>query len=162
MRIIDLCKLASLAHRKARAGSKHQTGTVRMMSGMFENACREIPMTSGIRRMVRRFGFQRGQRIAEKVKLRGLPLTVENLIENSDIPSDGYKVKAAYHGDELRIDVIECPYLDELEKLGALEYAPMYCEEIDMAIAEGYNPDINLRHEHAIPGCCCRMTYSGG
>ena len=89
-----------------------------------------------IHEAVYRYGFERGQKIRQIVKKKGLALTLENLAEHSDLPNFGWE------SDEE--GTIDCCYAQVWQEKGSERLGILYCD-VDFAVLEGYNPTIKLK-----------------
>ncbi len=102
-----------------------------------------------VREAVRAFGESRGRDIAKKAQKAGEPLTVENYLKFYDMArSASYEVESdvsRYHANQ---KFKFCPIWATFEEDGLEDYGYIYCQEIDTALARGYNPRIKFRHYH--------------
>jgi hypothetical protein len=119
-----------------------------------------------IRRAIRSFGLDRGKRIAERVKRQGLPLTIENLHRFYDMPIvSGWEPKGECRSDGYYSRTEACTFADVWQQLGYAEIGRLYCE-VDPAIREGYNPDIEYLSTSNIldgdPYCSSVSRYRSG
>ncbi len=105
-----------------------------------------------IRTAIRNFGLHRGRAIAEKVKAKGLPLTIENLHPNYDMPIvAGWEPNLQKRPDGgYYSQTDECTFANVWRKLDALDIGRLYCD-VDIALREGYNPDIVYETQSLIP-----------
>lgn len=116
-----------------------------------------------IQKAIRQFGLERGRNIARKVKEDGQELTIANLDKYYDMPiSQGWGPSADYEGGVKQSRTEDCTFANVwLEKSWA-EVGRIYCE-VDPAIREGYNPDIEYTPDRNIlkgdPFCSSVTRY---
>lgn len=114
-----------------------------------------------IGRGVYHYGFDRGARIAEKVKSLGEPLTMENLDRYYDIPiAQGFNPQTRYDGKVRRNVTESCTYADVWKEKGWEEIGHLYCIQ-DCAVRAGYNPCIQFRPKRNLllgDDCCESVT----
>jgi hypothetical protein len=105
-----------------------------------------------IKRAIRGFGLHRGKAIAEKVKAKGLPPTIENLQPNYDMPIiAGWEPNLQQRPNgEWYGQTDECTFANVWRELGHLDIGRLYCD-VDIALREGYNPDIEYVPQTLIP-----------
>ena len=89
---------------------------------------------------VRRYGLQRGRRMALRAALDGNPcngLTYEMYSEWACFPG---QVACSVHAEDgcLRVRYSRCPWHTEWKHFGLLEYGRYYCDYVDAAILEGF------------------------
>jgi hypothetical protein len=99
------------------------------------------------------FGRQRGRMIRERVLAQGLPLTVEHFYANHDLAHvnagfDMTLVCRDWGGEAL---VTRCPFADVWREMQEPELGAIYCL-VDVAMLEGYNPDLVLVRPTTILG----------
>jgi hypothetical protein len=114
---------------------------------------------------VRRYGCQRGQRMAHFAADAGQDLSIA-----------AFKVFGEINFGETenvsRVDryepVVEqtstrCSWCDTWRRYNLLAYGRLYCEEIDAAIAEGFNPALGFQASSTLShgDADCRFTYHG-
>ncbi|MBU2546995.1 MAG: L-2-amino-thiazoline-4-carboxylic acid hydrolase [Proteobacteria bacterium] len=98
-----------------------------------------------LKEAVEYFGEQRGRRIAERVRARGLPLTFKNWLIHSDIDSTrNFHPEPEVTDGDLVVRVGRCTFFDAAREWGLEDYAGVYCRYVDFAILRGYNPDVKL------------------
>ena len=116
-----------------------------------------------IKKAIREFGLERGRNIARKVREAGEEPTIANLDKYYDMPiGQGWAPSADYEGGEKHSRTEECTFANLwLEKSWA-EIGRIYCE-VDPAIREGYNPEIQYTPQTNIlrgdPFCSSVTTY---
>jgi hypothetical protein len=94
---------------------------------------------------VKKYGEERGKRIAKLVKSQGKELNLENFFIYGDFDS---RANLTYSPNlvegNLEICVTECPFDKGCKEWGKREYGKIYCEYVDKAILKGYNPNLVL------------------
>ncbi len=116
-----------------------------------------------IRRGVKNFGTKRGQTIAQNAKSDGKPNTLENYLPYYDMErSDLFVYDTTQTDTVIDQKFHTCPFASAWIESGQQELGKLYCDEIDAAIAQGFNK--NLIHEektHLLNGDkCCHMTFT--
>ena len=111
------------------------------------------------------FGRTRGQRIAERVKKAGKPLTIENFFEFYDVPvsliaKPSGEANITINGKLVK-KIESCPTVKLAEEEGQLEIGKLYCEQ-DTAMLKGYNPQLRLDKKASLMEGdeCCEFVYS--
>ncbi|MDR2006569.1 MAG: L-2-amino-thiazoline-4-carboxylic acid hydrolase [Acidaminococcales bacterium] len=139
-----------------------------LFAQLFSSVAREVTADFGaagaaaVRRGVRKYGEARGRHIAQNAALDGRPNTIENYLPYYDMERSGLFVYATAMSDNL-IDqeFYKCPFAEAWIKDGDQSLGKLYCDEIDRAIAAGFNP--GLKHEeitHLLDGApSCHMTF---
>jgi hypothetical protein len=101
---------------------------------------------ASVQRAVHKYGEARGNKIREEVIAKGLPLTVDNLSKNYDLP-----LPLAWVSNKIRIEenylekkVSYCPFAEEWKKLGGEHLGLIYCEQ-DLCMRKGYNEEFDLQ-----------------
>lgn len=90
------------------------------------------------------FGYTRGQRIAEKAKVDGAPLTIENLDNYYDMPiTAGWDPQRAYYKDHKDNITACCTFANVWKELDWAEVGHLYCL-VDASIREGFNENIKF------------------
>ncbi|MHA1191356.1 MAG: L-2-amino-thiazoline-4-carboxylic acid hydrolase [Promethearchaeota archaeon] len=97
-----------------------------------------------IKKAVEEFGFERGKRIADKVKALGKPLTFKNWLIFSDIDTLIFKPISSFEDGDFIAKIKKCTFFNAAADWGLEKYSKMYCNYVDYKILEGYNPDIKL------------------
>jgi hypothetical protein len=140
---------------------------VQLLAKLFAFIAREVGESFGeegeeaVVRAVRRFGEERGRGIAKRASLRGLPNTPENYLESYDMDrsSEFSQVSRVVDGELLQ-DFSRCPIAKEFQDSSMERWGRLYCDNIDAALAKGFNPDMECLHpEHFLDGGCCRFIF---
>jgi hypothetical protein len=97
-----------------------------------------------VRETVRRIGRYRGDCMRREVELRGLPLDVVHLLDYWDYNTDDAVSSAKEERDPhyVAFEVMHCSFHDQMERLCPRELAIAMCEEIHIAVAKEFSPDI--------------------
>jgi len=96
---------------------------------------------------VRRYGKERGQRMAQRVIFHGDELSMEDFLAYGEWipgtePMESSIVKTT---PNLITHVQRCPWVDAWKQENLLEFGKIYCTEIDEALLYGFNPDLTLK-----------------
>jgi hypothetical protein len=100
-----------------------------------------------LRQGVRDFGRYRGNDIRRDVESRGLPLDVQRLLEYWDLPSleESWDMQHKDRSPHYEgYDLPGCPFHDYLRNLCPQQYAVLMCEEVHVAVAKEFNPEIDV------------------
>ena len=94
---------------------------------------------------IRKYGLERGKRTAELVKSLGKDLNLKNFFIYGDLDSRSIlKYKPNIVDGNVEIIIRDCVFCNGCKDWGKEEYGKIYCEYIDHAVLEGYNPDLIL------------------
>ena len=111
-----------------------------------------------IRQAVRTFGEKRGRNIAANVEKAGLEKEVNNYLSFYDMErSNLFKYENKDTKDQLEQHFSECIFAKAWSEMGMEKYGLLYCQEIDPAIARGYNSKLKCIHDRYLlkgDGCC--------
>ncbi len=100
-----------------------------------------------IRKAVRRYGEERGQRMARRAQADGKELnTVSYLIygEWSTAPGEMDQKLEQNNHHNMRMTIEHCPWHATWMEQDLLEFGRLYCMEIDLALLRGFNPELHL------------------
>ncbi|AFS79808.1 hypothetical protein Curi_c28150 [Gottschalkia acidurici 9a] len=124
-----------------------------VMAKLFAHLSKEVVERFGdegreaIREGVRKFGEERGKGIAKRAELAGQTNEIENYLSNYDMgKSDHFECKSIYKENELELTYTKCLIGEQFLKDGMEEYGMIYCKNIDPALARGFNPDVEVKH----------------
>jgi hypothetical protein len=140
-----------------------------IMAKLFAEIADEVTSRFGkegeeaIRQAVRTFGERRGQNIAAKAAADGKSNTPENYLPYYDMERS-----VLFECDTIqKDDVIDqyfhvCPFAQTWLGDGTEKFGRMYCDEIDDALARGYNQNfVHTNHSHLLYGSdCCHMSFA--
>ncbi|MGB9838981.1 L-2-amino-thiazoline-4-carboxylic acid hydrolase [Thermovenabulum sp.] len=114
-----------------------------------------------IKKAIYNFGLERGKNIAKKALENKEELSIENLDRYYDMPiSSAWKGKSEYCNGEKRGILEFCAFAKVWIEKNWREIGRLYCE-VDPAIREGYNPDIQyISLKNVLDGdkCCESLT----
>jgi hypothetical protein len=140
-----------------------------IMAKLFAEIASEVTNRFGkegeeaMRQAVRNFGERRGRNIAANAAADGKPNTPENYLPYYDMERS-VLFECDTTQDENIIDQYfhVCPFAQTWLNNGTEKLGRMYCDEIDDALARGYNPDmVHTSHSHLLYGSdCCHMSFS--
>jgi hypothetical protein len=99
-----------------------------------------------IRKAVRRYGHQRGRRMALRSQADGQPLSMFNFLvfgewEGNEEDFDRIILETTPH---FHVRVKRCPWNETWVEAGVLPYGRLYCLDLDHALIEGFNPELVL------------------
>lgn len=116
-------------------------------------------------RAIRKMGEERGRRIRERVDAAGLEPNLDNLARFYDLPiGEAWEATFEKREDGQLETVTYCPLAEVWQELGRPDLDMTYCD-IDMAIINGYNPDIDIERLKSLltgDGCCVYEYRWGG
>lgn len=99
-----------------------------------------------IQKGIRTFGRTRGERIAERVKRAGEPLTLENFFKFYDVPVTAITKQSdpkIIREGKLYKKITSCPLAEFFREEDQPEIGKLYCEQ-DFAMIEAYNPELRF------------------
>lgn len=147
---IMMDELMAFVNESQEVGKKHKVPGEAHLMHFLAAVAREAEAAFGadglemVERAVARFGEERGQRIARKVRDAGRPLTLMNFFLHSDLDTTGHEVVPELVDGEFHLRVNKCSLADRLTELGLEQYGKHYCIPIDVSILKGYNPKLQL------------------
>lgn len=114
-----------------------------------------------IREGVRSFGEERGRNIAARAKAAGKTNDVQSYLSSYDMARSGEFVCENTYGENQTEQLFtKCVFADEFKRGGNEAYGLMYCEEIDPAIAHGYNENMECVHgKHIFKEGVCTFCF---
>lgn len=125
-----------------------------LFARLFADIAREVDAVYGeegikvVREGVRKFGERRGKDIARRAALLGHKNDAQHYLSCYDMGRSDF-----FHSDNIiKEDSVEqvfdhCVFAETWEKDGDQKYGIHYCEMIDPAIAQGYNPCFACQHD---------------
>lgn len=97
---------------------------------------------------VREFGVMRGKDIASRAAACGKQNTLENYLDNYDMErSELFGYTNEYKPDCVCQEFTKCIFAETWMEAGEEKYGRIYCNNIDPAIAYGYNENLECQHE---------------
>lgn len=140
-----------------------------IMAALFATIAEEVEGRFGaegedaMRAAVKKFGNTRGRFIARSVAEAGKENTAENYLPYYDMERSAHFAADTTGNDkEIRQNFSKCIFAEAWMKTGMEKYGLYYCEEIDPAIAEGYNKNFKCEHDkYFLKGdqCCTFRFY---
>lgn len=100
-----------------------------------------------IRKAIRRYGEERGQRMARRALADGKELSTLNYMiygEWSAAPGEIEQKLEQNNHNNMRMLVERCPWQATWMEHDLIEYGRLYCQEIDVALLHGFNPDLHI------------------
>lgn len=140
------------------AEKKYENETIyALMAKLFAQVSKQVVDRYGekgkdvIREGVRTFGEERGRGIAQRARTNGKKNTIENYMAHYDMGrSELFKYTTEFKPGEIEQHFTVCPFGQQWAEDGMHEYGILYCQMIDPAIAQGYNPNFNVVHDEYI------------
>ena len=95
---------------------------------------------------VRRYGNERGRRMALRAQANGHPLTVENYFRYGEwsVGEGEMEQRLLEKSPRVTIHALKCPWFSAWKGSGLVIYGWLYCQGIDRALVEGFNPDLRI------------------
>jgi hypothetical protein len=130
-----------------------QSFTPRHHALLFAWISKEILLRAGIekgepaiRKAVKRYGEQRGHRMALRARANGHPLDMPSYLTYGEwrALADEMEGRRSAEGLDLRSVVYRCPWQTVWAETDLVEYGRFYCLEIDQALVRGFNPTLRL------------------
>lgn len=99
-----------------------------------------------VRGAVRRYGEQRGKRMAMRAQANGHALTMTNYLAYGEwtAPKGERGQSMVERAPHARALVHKCPWHAAWEENDLMPYGRLYCLEIDEALIRGFNPELRL------------------
>ncbi|HHW95284.1 MAG TPA: L-2-amino-thiazoline-4-carboxylic acid hydrolase [Mogibacterium sp.] len=115
----------------------------------------------------RRYGEQRGGRMAQRAIRDGKPLTIGtycsygewNYTEEAFAENFPQSINDEFKGDDMIRTYNACPWNSQFEDMGLKDGGILYCQDLDMSIARGFNPDVpyDVKHTMYEHGTCLHV-----
>lgn len=150
-------------------GKPNSVSIYEIMANLFAAIAEEVEDRFGadgeeaIRAAVRKFGDARGKWIASSVAEDGKASTAENYLPYYDMErSELFAAETEGTDNEITQNFSKCIFAETWMKTGMEKYGLYYCEEIDPAIAGGYNEKFKCQHgKYFLKGdqCCTFRFY---
>ncbi|MCI8598407.1 MAG: L-2-amino-thiazoline-4-carboxylic acid hydrolase [Lachnospiraceae bacterium] len=97
---------------------------------------------------VNEWGFERGKDIARRARANGRENDLMSYLENYDMErSDDFGYENKYTETQVCQEFQGCVFAETWMAEGQEKYGRIYCENIDPAIAKGYNEDLVCEHD---------------
>lgn len=99
-----------------------------------------------IRRAVRQYGQERGHRMAQRARADEQDLSLTTFLSYGEWKAGPgeMEVQKVERPPDIQSRVFKCPWHSAWRETGLLPFGRFYCLEIDEALAEGFNPKVNL------------------
>lgn len=138
-----------------------------LFARMFAHITREVEQACGeegvkaVREGVRQFGLERGRNIAARAQAMGHDVTPEFYLSCYDMGrSDFFTSEDTVSPNLVEQNFTDCVFANTWMKDGDEQYGIHYCEMIDPAIAEGYDPNFECIHDkHFFKDGCCHFCF---
>lgn len=114
-----------------------------------------------VRGAVRRYGRERGGRMAARAVADGHPRNLDSYVAYSEWRADPGSMEQAFveRRPRARLVVDRCPWHSVWAEDDLLRYGRLYCLEIDRALMEGFNPDLELEVKGTRPNGASRCDF---
>ena len=116
-----------------------------------------------VRQAVRRYGEQRGRRMALRARANGHPLTMANYVAYGEWEGgkDEAEQEVVERAPDTRVLIHRCPWNSAWAENDLTPYGRLYCLEVDKALVRGFNPDLWLDVKSTLPneGTSCEFVY---
>lgn len=120
---------------------------------------------AAIRHAVRRYGQERGQRMAARCQANGHPLSMVNFFAYGEwqVSRGQMSSKFGRQGTDARVLTYECPWHQAWQANELLPYGRLYCLDIDEAVLAGFNPDLSMAVNSTLSGggSYCEFLFHG-
>jgi hypothetical protein len=118
-----------------------------------------------VRQAVRRYGEQRGRRMALRAEANGHPRSMTNYIVYGEWAASEpvAEQKVLTKSPDARVQVLKCPWHRAWKAHDLMPYGRLYCMEVDEALVRGFNPDLRLDVNGTLSGGddCCEFVFYG-
>jgi hypothetical protein len=125
---------------------KHHALLFGLLARHVIEAAGEFTGESNILKAVMRYGEQRGRRMRLRVLRDGAPLNLTSYLAYKEwrpVTAEGRGQAVEQSGDVIST-VSACPWANTWNEMGLLQYGRLYCQEIDLALARGFDPQAVL------------------
>lgn len=116
-----------------------------------------------IRRGVVRYGNQRGRRMAMRAEANGHPRTMAAYFAYAEVRlrRSDFKMEILERSPDARIRTSVCPWAIAWERNDLTAYGRYFCMEIDRAVVQGFNDDLDLEVSGTLSNGAeyCDMTF---
>jgi len=99
-----------------------------------------------IRNAVRKYGHQRGRRMALRAQKNGHALTMANYFAYGEweVGKNEMDARLKEKTPHARLNVFTCPWYVTWKERNLLAHGKYFCKEIDIALVKGFNPDLKI------------------
>jgi predicted ArsR family transcriptional regulator len=116
-----------------------------------------------VRKALRKYGEERGRRMALRAKGSGHDLDVANFFVYAEyrLVSGKMKAKVTEKSRNFTLEASRCPWCDAWNESGLLPYGRLYCLDIDEAVLRGFNPNLKMDIEGTLSNGAekCKLVY---
>lgn len=101
---------------------------------------------SAVVKWVRRYGEERGRRMALRASASGDPLTVANYFVYGEWEAGEGEMEQGFTetSPHAKVLISKCPWFGAWEANGLVSFGRLYCQEIDGALLKGFNPALRI------------------
>jgi hypothetical protein len=105
-----------------------------------------------IKKAVRRYGEERGGRMALRAKANGHKLSMLNYLAYGEWRAEpgASQQEVVERTPRANIHVRRCPWHEAWREYDLLDYGKLYCQEVDEALVRGFNPDLRIEVRRAL------------
>jgi hypothetical protein len=99
-----------------------------------------------IRTAVRRYGEERGQRMAARAQANGHALDMIDYFVYSEFKTSPGSMSQTLTACDQGIALLntKCPWYTAWNEKGLMDWGCLYCQEIDSAVVRGFNPELRI------------------
>ncbi len=145
--------------------------TSRHHAMLFGWIAREVVQQAGqdkgeraIRQGVRRYGEQRGRRMALRALADGHALDMRSFMlygEWRDRGGDSHKQEMTDTTPHAKVQIHSCSWNTTWEEESLIPYGRLYCLEVDEALVRGFNSELKIEVNGALSGGapCCEFVF---
>jgi hypothetical protein len=116
-----------------------------------------------VSKALRKYGEERGRRMALRAKDNGHALDVANFFAYAEYrPITGkMKAKVTEKSRNFTLEASRCPWCDAWNENGLLPYGRLYCLDIDEAVLRGFNTNLKMNIEGTLSNGAekCKLVY---
>lgn len=125
--------------------------------------CGEQDGETLMRRAVRIYGKQRGHRMALRARQNRHELTMANYLAYGEwsVPKGEMEQKIHEKSPHVRACIHRCPWHETWKKHNLISYGRSYCQEVDEALVNGFNPELKLsiNSVQTLGDPCCEFLF---
>ncbi len=143
----DLETLGPALGERAEKKEQYIDAPLAMQARLFATVAKEVIERFGdegreaVIAAVKKFGEERGRRMAERAAAEGRENTFAGFLVCSDLDTGYHQMVPEAMEEALKVTISYCPFAAACEEWGLSEYGKYFCREIDAAIMRGYNPE---------------------
>jgi hypothetical protein len=116
-----------------------------------------------VRQAVRRYGEQRGRRMAMRAQAHGDPMTMDTFLAYGELRiRQGESVfETMQEKSDLVSRAVRCAWHQAWQADDVLPYGELYCLDVDHALLRGFNPELRIEVNSRLSGGdpCCEFVY---